>query len=531
MLPDWIVVFPPLLVVTGVLLTKRMIPSFIAGIVSAALIATRGNIVQALTLTCNKLWVSTGLDKLTSLESFLSSWNLLIFLFLISMGMLIALLSQTGAAQAYASLVQKKVHTKKGAELASLILSLVFFIDDYFSALTVGSVMRPLAQHYKVHPVKLAFLTTAMATPITLISPISSWVGEIVLQLKQVGIGPASSSTIIAIDPYSLFLQSIPAMFYAILMIISAWYIVLRGISYGPMTHYDKEAISLTPKPLMSTDASFFDFLFPLILLILNTVLTLLYTGNCVLFGGSATIAGALKAGSVHQALFIGGVSSLFISTLYFYLKGLIRLPEIKTCAKQGFNLMFPSLLVLVCAWALGNILKNDLQTGSYLATIVSSFITLELFPVVCFLFAGLIAWMIGSAWATIALMFPLVIGMLQKLLLVPLNSPLEAVPLLIPIIGATLSGCVIGTQVSLLSDNPIMSSASTGASHVEHVKTMAWYVVPIGIATAVAYILNGSTLTFFGLSGSIYLSLAAGILLSFLLLELAHSLFKGKNS
>jgi tetracycline resistance efflux pump len=342
MLPNWIVILPPLLVVVCVLLTKRMIPSFIVGIISAALIAKEGNLFQALLLTCNKLWVSTGLDKLTSIESFFSSWNLLIFLFLISMGMLIALLTQTGAAQAYATLVQKKVHTKKGVEQASLILSLVFFIDDYFSALTVGSVMRPLAQLYKVHPVKLAFLTTAMATPITLISPISSWVGEIILQLKQVGIGPASSTTVVAIDPYMLFLQSIPALFYAIIMIASAWYIVVRRISYGPMIHYEREALSFSPQPLMATNASFFDFLFPLVLLIISTLLTLLYTGNWALFGGTATIAGALKAGSVHQALFTGGMCSLLISTLYFYFKGAVSLPDIKHCAWQGFNLMFP---------------------------------------------------------------------------------------------------------------------------------------------------------------------------------------------
>jgi tetracycline resistance efflux pump len=134
---------------------------------------------------------------------------------------------------------------------------------------------------------------------------------------------------------------------------------------------------------------------------------------------------------------------------------------------------------------------------------------------------------MIGSAWATIALMFPLVIGMLQKLLHLPINSSLDAAPLLIPLIGATLSGCVIGTQISLLSDNPIMSSASTGAPHLEHVKTMAWYVVPAGIATTLAYILNGCTLTPLGPSGSIYLSLIIGILTSFILLELAQAFFK----
>ena len=528
---SWIVVIPPLLVIASVLLTQRMLLSFLVGIVSSALIVTSGNIPNALLLSLKKLWLNTGLAQATSLQGFLSSWNLLIFIFLISLGILIALLSETGAAQAYLNLVRTKVKSKKAAEVASLVLSLLFFIDDYFSALTVGSVMRPLAQLYHVHPVKLAFLVTAMATPVTILSPISSWVGEIVLQLKQVGIGPSGATTVIAGDPYLIFLQAIPFIVYALLLIVSTWYIVLRGISYGPMRKYDAYAGSDSDHPIsLDRTSSLFDFVFPLTVLIATIFFMLLFTGNFFLFGGTNSFADAIKNASVHQALFTGGIVSLLASIIYFFAQGKITIQSLKKCIVMGFNLMFPSILMLVCAWSLGNILKNDLQTGSYVATLVSTFINLQLFPVICFLFAGLIAMMIGSAWATIGLMFPIIIDMLQKLLHLAPNTPAEAVPLIIPVVAATLSGCVIGTQLSILSDNPIMSSASTGASHLEHVKTTAWYVIPVGFSAAVAYIIIGSMSHSLGTEKSLLLGLASGLILSISLLELGQYFFGRKS-
>ena len=535
MVGTWLVIIPPLLVIGCVLITQRMILSFLLGIITSALIVTQGNPVQALMLTAKKLWISTGLDQLTSFQGFLSSWNLLIFIFLITLGILIALLSETGAAEAYVRVVGKKVKSKKATEIASLCLSLLFFIDDYFSALTVGSVMRPLAQRYQVHPVKLAFLVTAMATPITIISPISSWVGEIILQLKQVGIGQPSANTVIVADPYMVFLNAVPFIIYALLLIFSTWYIVLRRISYGPMHAYDKmqETAPYRSSQEETTDkeSTLFDFIFPLAVLIMSVFGMLLFTGDFSLFGGTNSFVQAIKSGSVHQSLFAGGLISLFASTVYFLMKGTIDQSSLKKCAIMGFDLMFPSILMLICAWSLGNILKNDLQTGSYIASLVSTVINLEFFPVLCFIFAACISMMIGSAWATIGLIFPIVIDMLQKLLHMGTNTPLEAIPLITPIIGATLSGCVIGTQLSLLSDNPIMSSASTGANHLEHVKTMAWYILPVGFAAALSYIVIGVTSSSLEKGASLAIGLLLGIVLSVILLELGQYFFgKRKN-
>lgn len=527
MLGTWTVTIPPLLVIASVLLTRRMIFSFLIGIISGALIVTGGNPLQAIALTLQKLWITTGISHITSLESFLSNWNLLIFSFLLLIGILIEMLSKTGAADAYASIARKHVHNKKQAESASLILSCLFFIDDYFSALTVGSVMRPLARHYGVHPVKLAFLTTAMATPLAILSPISSWVGEIMLQLKQVGIGPASATTVIDADPYLVLIHASAYAFYPILLIIGTWYIVLRSISYGPMQKYD--SASSTEEPALPTEhgSSLIDFLLPISLLIITVITMLLVTGGY--FSQNMSLLEAIKRASVHQALFTGGMISVIASSAYFLARKRLTRTSLCWCILQGVHSMLPSIIMLICAWSLGSILKNDLQTGTYVATVLSGIISFKLFPLICFLFGALIAWLIGSAWATIGLMFPIIIDMFQKLEHVPLNTPLEQALFIIPVIGATLSGCVMGTQLSLISDNPIMSAAATGANHLEHVKTMAWYIAPIGLATALSFLLLGILIPSLGVTGSLALCLGSGIALSLIFLETAQYLFRSR--
>ncbi len=526
-MPEWIVLLPPLLVIISVLTTRRMIFSFLLGIITSALIVKGGNIIQAAQLTLRHLWQNTGLSKATSVAGFLSSWNLLIFIFLLSLGIIIVLLSESGAAQAYIQLVQKKVKTKKEAESASLILSLFFFIDDYFSALTVGSVMKPLALLHNVHPVKLAFLTTAMATPLTILSPISSWVGEIVLQLKQIGIGPTGPNTVIATDPYTVLVSAIPYLLYPLLLILGTWYIVLRGISYGPMQKYDNYVSPTHPTiTTIGKNASLIDFILPIAVLTTTVFCMLLYTGGYTLLGGTNSFTTAIKHSTVHIALFTGGLTSLCVSIIYFCTKGTIPPNKIGPSVKKGFMLMFPSILMLISAWSLGAILKNDLQTGSYIATMVASIINVEFFPVICFLFAALIAWLIGSAWATIGLMFPIVIDMLQELLNIGFNVPLCSVELIIPLVGATLSGAVLGVHLSVLSDNPIMSAASTGANHLEHIKTMAWYVIPIGLVAGLGFTFIGLTIDTLGHNLSLTIAMLGSILLTAALLELCQYLF-----
>ncbi len=527
---NWLVLLPPLIVVICALITRRMILSFFIGIVIAALIATQGSFYQAALLTVKRFGESSGITKLTNMHDVWTNWSICIFAFLICLGILLITLQYTGGAEAFQRIANRQITSKKSAEVGSLILSLFFFIDDYFSALTVGSVMRPIAYLHKVHPVKLAFLVTAMAQPLTILSPLSSWVGEIVLQLKQVGIDNAGPGTIIAADPYYVFLSTIPLLFYAIILVACTWYIVLRGISYGPMACYESEFMQLNPAETAlspeAKSASFIDFILPLFLLISTVFVTLLFTGNFYWFGRNNGFVDALKSGSVHQALLIGGLSSVVISFIYFLSQKKMALQNLLPIITRGTALMLPSIIMLIHAWTLSLLLKQDLHTGAYVASFFVLYVSQLFFPVVCFLSSALIAWMIGSAWATMGLMFPIVVPMVKTLLALPSNTPLDAVPFILPVIGATLSGCIMGTHVSLISDNPIMASASTGANHFNLVQAMSWYVAPVAVACTSAYCVLGIVIPIVGLFHASALSLLGGIFVGCLLLESGQWMF-----
>ena len=527
----WLVTIPPLLVVFTVFFTRRMLFSLLVGLAGGALIACDGNILEAASLGIKRLFESTGLSAIGSVDAIINNWNLLIFSFLICIGILITLLGYTGAAQAYAKLVHKRVKTKKQAQAASLLLSLIFFIDDYFSALTVGSVMRPVAALYKIHPVKLAFLTTAMATPLTILSPISSWVGEIMLQFKQVGISQTANSLVYA-DPFYIFVCSIPFITYAIFMLISTWYIVLRSISYGPMKQYETAtAANSIPDPSLHNKhaGSLLDFFFPIIALMMTIAITLLATGNWTLFGGTATLLQALKNGSMSQALALGGIVSVIATFIFLYVRKKIKSSQIGTICKNGVLLMYSSILMLICAWGLGSLLKNDLKTGFYIAHLLGTIIHAWVLPLICFSLSALIATLIGSAWAAISLMLPIVVPMLISLMGFENMVLLEQLPLLLPVIGATLSGCILGTHISLIADNPIMAAASTGADHLEHIKTLFWYAFPAATSSALAYTIIGIGLPSLGLINSSLLGFACGAFFMIILLEVAHHFWNRK--
>ncbi|HXW86340.1 MAG TPA: Na+/H+ antiporter NhaC family protein [Candidatus Bathyarchaeia archaeon] len=528
-MPSWIVLLPPFFVILVALYTRHIIASFMAGIISCMFILYKGDVATGLSVVAARLWTNSGVGNVFSWHAFWSNTNILVFTFLICMGIIIVLLQKTGATRAFVHFAQHIVTGRRSAEMTSLLLSCIFFIDDYFSALTVGSIMRPIAQLYKIPAVKIAFLTTAMASPLAILSPLSSWIGEIILQFGQIGISLNPQAFIVS-DPYLVFVHTIPAIMYPILLIIGTWYIVIRGISYGPMALYEKNALaaqSHQEKTSMSDIGSFVDFFLPLGSLIAGIIGVLLCTGNFFLFGGHASFVEAIKIGSVPQALCAGGFISLILSSIFFFSKKRITVQLFGTCFVSGFQLMFPSICMLTCAWTLGSFLKQDLQTGSYIVFLFSSIITSTTLPALSFLCASITAWLIGSAWATIGLMLPIVIEMLQQVSVIAPHASADAVTLLFPVLGATLSGSVMGTHVSFISDTPIMSAASIGADHVEHVKTMMWYILPIACATFFAYIAAGMLLHHCSVYLSLGVSLGIGILFSILFLEIGQRFFK----
>lgn len=529
---SWLVLIPPFLVVVCALVTRRVIFSFSVGVISSVLLLCKTDIKCAAHLTATRFLESSGLNKFGSWHDFWSNWNFFIFLFLILLGVLITLMRDSGAADAFAHIIGRRVKSKEATQKASLVLSLVFFLDDYFSVLTVGSVMRALAHLHKISAVKMAFLVTGMATPIVILSPISSWIGEIILQLKVAGISPHAT---LDGEPYFVFLRSIPFIFYAIFMIINVWYIVIRNISYGPM-YYDEhhKLAHVRPyheRPFDKDHASILDFLIPVGSLIVSVLFGFLYTGDFHWFGGSNSFIEAIKNTKPHLALFFGGLTSSIISFLYFLIRKKITLKQAHIIIKNGVLLMLPSILMLIVAWAFGGMLREDLHTGDYIASRFIGFMNVTFLPLLCFIITGLTSCIIGSAWATIGIMLPLVVPMIEALLQIPAGTSVEAVPLLFPVIGATLSGAIMGTTVSIIADNPIMTAASTGANHYEHIKTMSWYAVPVICATALAYAIIGIGMNWMSLPIVWAIAFSAGIIVLICLLELFARLFHHRKT
>lgn len=507
---SWLVVLPPLVVLASIVLTKRMLTSFWLGIVLSALIVNDFQILPALHLSITKFISTSGIDQFLPWQTFVASDSLNIFLFLIMLGILISLIQHSGASLAFTQLAHHYVHSKKSVEISSLLFSLVFFFDDYSSALTVGAVMRPLAHAYKLHPVKLAFLTTIMASPLVLVSPISTWIGNTLIQLKQSGIG--SSLTIE--DPFSVFLQATPYFFYSIFVIVSAWYIVLKNVSYGPMKHYDLTHDQSDQATTATTKAHFIDFIIPIMFLIVCSFISVLYSGGHYWLGGNQSLFDAIRYAKINLAFFIAGTLTLCFTTVYFLLRRIVVMPTIGTSIIDGTKLMLPSILMLTHAWTFSALLKDDLRAGTFIAAHITNLLTPGLMPLICFVAAALIAGMIGSAWATMSIMMPLALPLLQFQFNLAEPATLSTLPLVLPVIAAVFSGSIAGTHFSFISDNPILSSASTGAPHREHVSSLAWYALPPLIAAAGAYAIVGLLWPLTGLLWATLLAYGVGILL-----------------
>lgn len=520
---------PPVLVLFLGITTQRVLFSLLCGIASAGVIATKGNLLSALSLIFSELWETSELANITNLQSFLGSESLLIFLFLANLGVIVVLLSKSGGALAYTQFVKRYLHDKKSVQSASLLLSKLLFIDDYFNALTVGTVMHPLTDEYKVPRAKLAYLVDSLSAPLSILVPVSSWVAVIIGPLHKTGVSLVSGpNTLITGDPFAIYLKAIPFTFYSFLTIFSAWLIVRYSLSFGAMkTHEDiaeqtgnlfggKAKISRRVE-ICNTEhgCSLIDFILPVSTLILSVIGVLLYTGGSSLFGGSNNILTALQQANSYMALAFGSIIALVTMTLFLLARRRIKTSELGPLYHEGSLLMAPAIIILLLSWTLGGLLKNYLFTGQYLAHALIGSVSLIYFPAMFFIASGLTSFAMGSSWGTLAIMIPIAIPMIATF-----ASSGEAiilaqqVPVLYPVLGAILSGAVFGDHISPISDTTIMTSTSTGSHHIDHVRTQFTYAIPVFFAATLSFFISGYLLykTTMGLFANGLISITIGI-------------------
>lgn len=523
MAASWIVLVPPLLVLGAAALTRNVIGSLLLGIGSAALIFTHGSPLPALihaTQTIAGVISQTG--------------NIHLFAFLLLLGTIIELMTHVGGIAAYTALLRRYVSTRKGAETTSLSLSLIFFLDDYLNSLVTGSIMRPLTDALRIPRVKLAFLINSMSSPLCAIIPATTWAATIIGQLQASGVSDQpGAGVLVAADPLITYLIAIPFVFYSFFIIGSAWFIVRRRIAFGSM--YEQERIAEEngnlfggkEAPSQQADievasGSILNFLVPIGTFIISIPAFILYSGGHRIFGGSHGFIDTLKNAATTWSLLASGITALTVMVLLLAAQGQFSPKALMLACWRGIKLMKNSLIVLILAFTLGALLNNDLQTGAYLAKLISASLPIALLPLIIFLLATITTASTGSSWGTIGVLMPLAIKTLVSLAhAVGPVSPFD-IPTFFVSIGALLAGSVAGAHFSPITDATVVSAMSAGAYHLDHVKTQVSYSIPAFIGSCCAITTAGMTYAW-GLWSSYTLAGLSGLLITLGLLMLRN--------
>lgn len=516
----WIVLLPPILVLGCAALSHNVIASLILGIASAVLIATDFSILESLILTKNTL-IAKAVDPN----------NLYLFLFLMILGFVIELMTHSGGIKAYTKRLHKHITDQKSTESTSLILSSLFFLDDYMGGLTVGAVMRPLTDSVNMPRAKLAFLINSVSSPLCVLIPASTWVALILGQLEEAGVSDImSDKPKILADPLYTYIQTIPFIFYAIFMMIATWLIVRKQISYGTMHEYEtiaqktgnvfggKEprACSMLCHDKEGTIAGFF---IPLGTFLITMLFCIFYSGNASFLGGANSLGVALKETDSFWSLFMASSCAALVAMIYFTYKKLLSWREIAQNAYSGFNLTKTSIIVLYLAYVFSSILINNLQAGDYLAHLITGILPLFMLPLIVFLLSTVITAGTGSSWSTIAVMLPLTINMLIGLTHHALPLTPAMIPQFFATLGALIAGSVAGSQFSPITDSSIMASTASGSYLMDHVQTQIAYSIPALIGSCITFVLiglisNHPTALAYGISALVGLAVTVGILL-----------------
>ncbi len=459
----WAIV-PPIIAIGLALITKEVYSSLFIGIVSGAL------------LYSNFSFTGT-MDAITA-EGLISavSGNAGIFVFLVELGMLVALVNRAGGSAAFGRWAAKNIKTKTGAALATFALGILIFIDDYFNCLTVGSVMLPVTDSKKISRAKLAYLIDSTAAPVCMIAPISSWAAAVSSYAEE-GKG------------LELFISAIPYNFYAILTLVFIISITLIGFDYGKMRMYEYQ-VETTGKPdavegeVATTDepnpkGKVFDLIFPVLALIVCSVLALVYVGGIL---DGAGFVDAFADTDATVGLPMGGLIALVISIIYLSLRGTLSFKESMEALPKGFCAMVPAILILTFATGLKNMTAllgtkyyvYDLMSGA--AAGLANFLPAIIFLVACFL-----AFSTGTSWGTFGILIPIVVSIFS-----------EGSELLIIGMSACLAGAVCGDHCSPISDTTIMSSAGAQCNHLAHVSTQIPYALTVAGISFVMFLISG---------------------------------------
>ena len=458
---------PPIIAIGLALITKEVYSSLFIGVVVGGLMYTNFNFLTGMDTIINDGLISAVKD------------NAGIFIFLVELGVIVALINKSGGSAAFGKWAARHIKTRMGAMLATFALGVLIFIDDYFNCLTVGSVMRPITDRNKISRSKLAYLIDATAAPVCMIAPISSWAAA-VSSYAEDGQG------------LKLFVAAIPFNFYSLLTFIFIIGICVMGFDYGSMAMHEYNAMykddlfTTGDRPegdeeAVSDHGKVIDLVLPILVLIGVSVFSLIYVGG--IFEGKSFVD-AFADTDATVGLPWGGLIALVFTMVFLNLRKVVDFKSTMDSVPKGFLAMVPSILILTFATSLKNMTSlmgakyfvADLMSGA--AASLANFL-----PVIIFLVACLLSFATGTSWGTFGILIPIVTYLF-------VNTPDS--PLMVIGISACLAGAVCGDHCSPISDTTIMSSAGAQCNHINHVSTQLPYALTVAAVSAVGFLLAG---------------------------------------
>lgn len=407
------------------------------------------------------------------------SYNMGILIFLVILGVMVCMMNKAGGSAAFGRWAKVHIKTRMGAQLATIALGVLIFIDDYFNCLTVGSVMRPVTDGHKVSRAKLSYLIDATAAPVCIIAPISSWAAAVTGFVKGE-------------DGFSIFVRAIPYNYYAILTIVMMLTLVILNFDYGPMKEHEKNAMegdlfTTEDRPyanaqseLVSNKGSVIDLIFPILALIICCVLGMLYSGG--FFDGTGFVE-AFSGSDASVGLMLGSFFALVITIVFYAARKVLRFTDSMACIPEGFKAMVPAILILSFAWTLKS-MTDSLGAAQYVADVMNNAAgsLMHLLPAIIFLVGCFLAFATGTSWGTFGILIPIVVAVFQGT-----NETMMIIS-----ISACMAGAVCGDHCSPISDTTIMASAGGQCNHVNHVSTQLPYAITVAIVSAITYMIAG---------------------------------------
>ena len=476
---------PPIIAIVLALITKETFSSLFVGIlVGAVLLAVQSgdllNIINYMIL--GEFGEGDDAAAVGFITAISDPWNAGIFIFLVMLGIMVALVNAAGGSAAFGRWAAAHIKSRVGAQIATFCLGVLIFIDDYFNCLTVGAVMRPVTDAERISRAKLSYIIDATAAPICMIAPISSWAAAVSSTADDLGSG---------ISGIQLFISAIPFNFYSLLTIVFIIAIVIMGFDYGPMAKAEFEAYKSgdmgslgNEEPIEKENASLADLLLPIVILIVCCVIGMMYVGGFwdPEADGYMDLAVAFGDTDASVGLPWGSVIALVITFLYLLVRRVVNFKEATACFVEGFKAMVPAMLILTFALTLklatsalgADVFVHDALEGSAEALY-------SMLPAIIFLVALFLAFSTGTSWGTFGILIPIVVAVFDP------SSTLLTIG-----ISACLAGAVCGDHISPISDTTIMASAGANVNHITHVNTQAPYALTVAAISFVCFIIAG---------------------------------------